>query len=162
MDQNTIKSIWEIRRVSTPERIFQKITTEIPRPLGILVVGTEGSFKEEIAHQLADQINAVRLYVSRTSTHHDNAYRAAFTDGHNVLTMLTAHISAAHSERHRQVKAMYDAGAKSVIVVYVKGKFAYSHEDSYRVHRAVTSDPPTAEGVDYLITIREDEDEVED
>ena len=31
-----------------------------------------------------------------------------------------------------------------------------------RVHRAVTSDPPTAEGVDYLITIREDEDEVED
>lgn len=157
MDPKTIKSTWEIRRVSTPERIFQKITQELPKPLGILVVGTDGSFKEEIAHRLAEQTNAIRLYVSQASTYHDNAYRTAFADSHSILTMLTANISAVHSERHRQVKAMYDAGAKSVIVIYVEGKFVYSHEDSYRIHRAVTSDPPTADGVDYLITIREDE-----
>ncbi len=162
MDQNAIKSTWEIRRVSTPERIFQKITTEIPQPIGILVVGTDSSLKEEISQPLGALTAAVRLHVSLAPTYHDDTYRTAFANNRNVLTLMTAATSADHSERHRQVKAMYDAGARSVIAVYVEGKFAYSHEDSYRIHRAVTSDPPTAEGVDYLIIIREDEDEVED
>ena len=36
---------WEIRKVSTPERIFSKISEEMPRPVSILLFGADCEFK---------------------------------------------------------------------------------------------------------------------
>ena len=43
-----MKQKWEINRVSTPERIFNKIKLEMARPVGIVLFGADCEFKNEV------------------------------------------------------------------------------------------------------------------
>lgn len=43
---------WQINRVSTPERIFDKIQNEMAQPVGVFVFGAGCDFKNEIASEL--------------------------------------------------------------------------------------------------------------
>ncbi len=43
---------WQINRVSTPERIFDKVQKEMAQPVGVFVFGADCDFKNEIASEL--------------------------------------------------------------------------------------------------------------
>lgn len=156
MGQNTGKSTWEINRVSTPERIFQKILTEVKRPLGILVFGSGSGFEDGIIQQIINETKALRLGVDRLGTYHDSIYQRTFAGGRNVLVVFNGRASANHDERHQHVQALRETGAGSVIGFYVESEYIYSTPDSYKTYCDIKANPPTPDGLDYLIHVHEE------
>lgn len=157
MDQSTSKSTWEINRVSTPERIFQKILTEVKQPLGVLIFGSGSGFKDGIIQQVINETKALHLGVERLGTYYNNVYRRTFAEQRNVLVVFNERTSVNHDERHQHVQALREAGAGSVIGFYVESEYIYSTPDSYKNYCDLKANPPTADGLDYLIHIREEE-----
>lgn len=53
---------WQINRVSTSERIFDKINTEVDRPFGIIVYGADCDYKFKTVDKFLKQPYGRCLY----------------------------------------------------------------------------------------------------
>lgn len=156
---------WEINRVSTPERIFQKINEEMVQPVGIVLFGADCELKDEVCRKCTKRI-------PNLATVHDGkddmsllAVEQLLSEGRSVLVVMCGNSSGNHSERHRTVMALRGLGAKSVVGFYAKHDpikpspyVTPTVIDSpfKRQVEALTADPPTADGLDYLIVVEEE------
>lgn len=130
---------WEIRRVSTSECILSKICNELPRPLGIILMGEDGDFKNRIIGKL------LRSDLGNLMMGYCNAGLSDFVqfNGGEVILILDTEQSQQRYLRSMCVQKMHQGGAKTVIGIYV----AWS---------ALLEPPPDAEEMDYLVTVSED------
>ncbi len=161
--ENHMKKRWEIRRVSTPERIFKKIQAEMAQPVGIILFGPDDDFTKEVVDEMASGLgNSARWYrkIPRAA-----ALAKAFKKHSTVAVVLNPQDSSVHTARHNLVKTLQESGAKSIIGVYVKMQ-PYSQKvlvrapDAFETNRqidAIERSHPTTDGLDYFIVIKPDQ-----
>lgn len=154
---------WEIRKVSTPEQIFDKIKEEMTQPVGIILFGADCDFKNEVLDTIVDGLRGFARYYTKTP---DAATLARNIKNHPaVVVMLNANESSTHGLRHELVKAMRNAGAEAVVGIYAKvGKVPIrplmSNPEKVEYNKQITAieqSNPNADGLDYFITIEEEE-----
>ncbi len=156
---------WEIRRVSTPERIFNKIKEEMAQPVGIILFGADCDFKNEVIEEMIKSLPGLAFIPAPTSMKAMQNYNC------NVVTvMLSSKESADHGIRHELVKTMRNAGAKTVVGIYAKakkkpipfGKAMISVARDKQLNQqiaAIEQSHPTADGLDYFIVVEEEKEE---
>lgn len=165
--ENHMKKRWEIRRVSTPERIFKKIQAEMAQPVGIILFGADCNFKQEtideIVSQLLNQSQRFGCYFNQAPDM--GRLKDAFHNFKSVLVVLDSEASASHSSRHDLVEGMRRAGAKTIVGIYVKMP-KYSPKALARIPTAFNTNNqidaiershPTADGLGYFIVIEPDQ-----
>lgn len=154
---------WEINRVSTPERIFEKIKEEMARPVGIILFGADCNFKNEAVKDLQIGLSdAAKTFYGAPSTHEmvELVHSSAVS-----LFVLNSMESTDRELRHECIKVMRRTGVKTVVGVYVKvkkpwpllGRNFIGRPDLQLLKttvRKLLQNPPTADEVDYLIIVK--------
>lgn len=143
---------WEIRKVSTPEDIYARIEKEDPHPVGVVLFGADWRNKKDIVQDFSTRMPCCHSAIGS---------EMLFRNGLNCLVEMSGDDSGDHNRRHWEVTTLRNAGAKTVIGVYVKDRPIVRHADSFlppvtRFNEQVArllKEPPTAEGLDYLIVI---------
>ncbi len=163
---------WEIRRVSTTERIFDKIRTEAAQPVGIVLFGADCDLKDEVYMECVEQIpNLATGYGGKTGNIALRGAKRPFTEGRSVLAVLDGDSSAQHEARHQTVTALRDLGAKTLVGIYAEARlrfFANEYERTpdvvycqRRINNQILSieqSNPTADGLDYFIVVEEEKE----
>lgn len=158
---------WEIRRVSTPERIFSKIKEEMAQPVGVVLFGADCDFKNEVLDTIVEELRGFADYYTTKAPSTDTLVWA-FNSHSAVAVMLNSDESSTHGLRHELVKVMRNAGAETVVGIYAKakkkpipfGKATISAAKDRRVNQqidAIEQSNPTAGGLDYFIVVEEEE-----
>ncbi len=155
---------WEIRRVSTPERIFNKIK-EMAQPVGVVLFGADCDFKNEVKRTTWESLCTAYCFPNAPGT---AELVNALKDNSMVIVTLNSDESSTHGLRHELVKVMRNAGAETVVGIYAKakkkpipfGKATISAAKDRRVNQqidAIEQSNPTADGLDYFIVVEEEE-----
>ncbi len=155
---------WEIRKVSTPERIFSKISEEMPRPVSILLFGADCEFKKEVVKDLQNGLLDMKVFHGAPSTHE---LCDLIHDGPISLFLLSSMESYDHELRHEAVKAMRRIGAATVVGIYVRADESQplpargfiGRPDLQLMKttvRKLAQHPPTADGLDYLLEVQKE------
>ena len=156
---------YEISQVCTFEEIIERINDFDSKPVGIVFFGTDCRFKENFLKRLQHRVNnAWNVYMKEDNKESALQHlKRPFMGGHNVIVVLSGDLSGNHEVRHRVVVNLLNSGAKSVIGIHVKGQ-----KDPFRSfvpflnekfnkqsQRLLLDAPPTADGLDSLITVTE-------
>jgi len=158
---------WEISRVSTSERIFDKIKMEMAQPVSIVLFGADCEFKSSVLRELQDGMHDVKVFHGAPSTH--EMVELIHCSPVSVF-VLSSMESSDHQLRHECVKIMRTVGAKTVVGIYAKvkglpslsarGFMAKSESELIRdTVRRLKRNPPTADGLDYLLVVSEENEE---
>lgn len=157
---------WEIRKVSTPEHIFDKIKEEVARPVGIIVFGVDCDFKNEVVDAMVEELRGFAHYHSKYPGIDTLIWE--FNDRAAVVVVLNSESSMTHRLRHELVQTMRNAGAKTIIGIYAKATApqplpSRGYLKSQLARRKNTAevlakDPPTADGLDYFIVVEEEKE----
>lgn len=147
---------WEINRVSTPERIFKKITEEMAQPVGIVIFGADCVLKDEVYLECFKRIPNFAICSSSSRL---QAAKRPFSDGQSVVTVMDGKRSGNHACRHQTVTKLREVGAKSVVGIYAKATTITDDSSMSKRERnqlnkqiaAIEQDCPTADGLDYLV-----------
>lgn len=151
---------WRIGRVSTPERIFEKISTEMPQPVGIVLIGADCELKDEVFMTCVEQIpNLAVGYGGKGANMSLRAAKQPLSEGRSILTVMYGNSSGHQRERGEVVGALRDLGAKTVVGIYAKAEaspdqcknIADFQAMSTQVQR-LNNHQPKDEEFDYLIT----------
>lgn len=168
---------WEIRRVSTSERIFDKIKTEVSLPVGIMLFGADCEFKNKIINELICKFDLVdQGCIDPWDLDYEHSDCFLKTRDHLLyrfeagklfnLVILDSDSSADHEIRHGFVKAMQDAGAKTLVGIYTKVnkepiRPLMSSLEKVELNKQITAieqSNPSADGLDYLIVVEEEKE----
>lgn len=158
---------WEISKMSAPDRIFSKIRDLQDDGLtAIVVIGADYEHKDNVYRALDKRllgVNTTRL-PTLNELKRVSPIRQSIATGHHQLILLSGRFSARHKSRHKFVNMLYDAGVKHVVLVYAKreyngkmGQLALADMDQpAKQLMALAANPPTPDGIDYLITVKGD------
>lgn len=156
---------WEINRVSTSERIFDKINNEMAQPVGIVIFGADCGLKDEVYMQCVERICNLATGYGGNGNMPLRAAGRAFSERKNVLTAMFGGASGDHQQRHQVVTALRDLGAQSVVGIYVKyepiwlGDGKTTDDDITNQQAwALLNRPPTSDGLDYLLVVSEEKE----
>lgn len=146
---------WEIDRVSTPDRIFQKINAEMVHPIGILIFGADCDFKNQVTDEFTANIDHNVLGFSyETSV---SKCEFLLKSEMNLIMVLDSDDSCCHLVRHSLAKSLQDRGAKAVIGVFADPCGSLHEPRAEAARQTLTETPPTADGLNYLIVVKEKE-----
>lgn len=156
---------WEIRRVSTSERIFNKIKEEMAQPVGIVLFGVDYDFKNEVLDAMVEELRGFARYYTKAPD--TVTLVRAIKDHLAVVVMLDSDESSAHGLRHELVKVMRNAGVETVVGIYAKvkkipipvGKAMISAARDKQINKQITAieqSNPTADGLDYFVVVEEE------
>ena len=109
---------WRIGKVSTVERIFEKIATEIHRPIGIILLGVDGDLKDKTRQDIKTFLGE-ELDWGSTKTRLHNLLNV-FCSGKIYVLVLDSKESADRSLRRSCATSMRKRGAASVVEIYAK------------------------------------------
>lgn len=153
---------WEINRVSTPERIFDKINNEMAQPVGIILFGADCELKDDVL------MECQRRVLNLAPGYGDVVSASIFCQldaGRNIMIVMDGNMSGDHKQRHRIVTALRDHGAKTIVGIFAKyqpiwlGDKRTAEEDSTNEQAwALINRPPTADGLDYLLVVSEEKE----
>lgn len=131
--------VWETRRVSTSERTLDKIANELPAPVGIIVMGEDGYFKNRVIDRLTSSD------LGELMMGYFNAGLNDFLEFNNggAILLLDSAQSRDRSIRLMCVHKMHAAGAKTVVGVYA-------------ARSLMLEPPPDADEMDYLVAVSEE------
>lgn len=154
---------WEIRRVSTSERIFNKIKEGVAQPVGIVLFGVDSVFKNEVLDAMVESCEGLQTTILSKVPSTDTLVWA-FSSHSAVVVMLNSDESSTYDLRHELVKVMRNTGAETVVGIYAKVK-PYSPKALIRLSHAnavnkqiamIERSNPTADGLDYFIVVEEE------
>ncbi len=141
---------WIYSKVSTPERCLQKISDELPRPIGIMIFGADRELKDKIEKLC---IKRVPYLIGGEADQQDcgiviRGEKRQLPSDRNMVVILDETSSCDHSLRHQIVTNLRKIGAESVVGIYAKSS------------NSELTTPPTADGLEALITVTNIEEEI--
>lgn len=150
---------WEMKEVSTPEQIFDKVKTEMERPVGIVIFGADDSFSNEVLSDVMGILQGnARYYAKKVDA---SALTQAFKIHSTVVALLDPKISSNKSKRREFVQLMQTSGARTLIGIHAKVRkmpmmhLEYGAEAAEMNHRISTikRSDPASDGYDYFIRV---------
>ncbi len=163
---------WEINRVSTPERIFDKINNEMAQPVGIVLFGADCELKDDVFKECVERIPNLAT-PGRDGSSHSVLFEMTekgYFGGRNVLIVMSDESSSNHEQRHRIAMSLRGYGLKSVVGIYakvvdlksdsyyMKSETRARREEVRRCVAELKTNPPTADGLDYLLVVSEEKE----
>ncbi len=157
---------WEINRVSTSERIFDKINNEMAQPVGIVLFGADCELKDDVLMNCQREISNLVGYGDVVSA----SIICRLGSGQSVMVAMNGDLSSDREQRHRVVTALRDFGAKSVVGIYTKvddprdDKYYRTLETRAKRREVeqciemLRQSPPTADGLDYLLVVSKEKE----
>lgn len=121
---------WEVRRVSAPERIFDKIKEEMAQPVGIIIFGADCKLKDEVVNKTISSLPGIA-----TSTN------AAPTP--TLVKYIQEHSMIYAKVEKEPIRPLMSSLEK---VEFNKRVFAIEQSN------------PTADGLDYFIVVEEEKE----
>ena len=157
---------WEIHRVSTSERIFDKINNEMAQPVGVVLFGADCEFKNEVQE---DMMNALGGFAYHYTGIPNTATIVRALDERALTVTLNSYESAMHNLRHELVEVMRNAGAKTIVGIYAKAEkisipmgkamvFVCRDKQINEQIDAIEQSNPTTDEFDYFIVAEEKEE----
>lgn len=153
----------EIRRISTPERTFSKISEGMAQPVAIVLFGADCDAKDATYMNCVERIPNLATGYGGKGSMSLRAAKHPLSEGRSVLTVMPGGSSLDHSQRHEVVQALRDLGAKTVVGMYAKCNLPESSFDGAtptvidspfkKQVRSLLQSPPTADEFDYLIIV---------
>ncbi|MBR5389278.1 hypothetical protein IK146_01830 [Candidatus Saccharibacteria bacterium] len=150
----TLESKWE----GSFRRALGKIN-KLPSPIGIVVFGADCAFKNKVIDMIPNEV----IDLTRNP---GSDWKMRIRCGDSILICMNGDDSASHVCRHNQVQELADAKCTNVVGIYVKTDPAWAGKDGMTRERALKystqstnlkNNPPTPDGLDYLITVSEKE-----
>lgn len=148
-----MESVWEFKRICRSDLELTDALTCLPKPVGVVVFGPGKNNKFIYAFKICSIIE------NCTIEPHDQLVETMFEIGRSVVRIMDGESSCSHKRRHEMFTNLKLAGAKTLIGVYVKcpdnmdGYGEKQREELNRQFQRLRRNPPTAEGIDYLIVI---------
>lgn len=121
---------WEVRRVSAPERIFDKTKEEMAQPVGIIIFGADCKLKDEVVNKTISSLPGIA-----TSTN------AAPTP--TLVKYIQEHSMIYAKVEKEPIRPLMSSLEK---VEFNKRVFAIEQSN------------PTADGLDYFIVVEEEKE----
>lgn len=167
---------WEKLEVVMPEQIFNEIRDKMDSPIGIMLFGVDCDFKDEIMKELIETLDLqtnsddwdsdyeyAQCYVKT-----DNHLQYRFGEGRKLaMTILNSDNSSDGEIRRGFIRAIRNAGAKTVVGVYVKyvpiwlgDREITDTEPKNEQAWVLMNNPPTPEGLDYSLVVVKEKGEV--
>ncbi len=150
---------WQINRVSTSERIFDKINTEVDRPFGIIVYGADCDYKFKTVDKFLNNLTDVVFTNYRSMMEDFSQVEKLLGDFRSMVVVMNSEDSKVHHLRHECVQKLTEAGAKAVVGVLVKPKGSLQKEKDEATRQHLEQYPPSADGLRYQIIVDEEEEE---
>ncbi len=111
---------WIFSQVSMSELVFDKIIREMPQPVGIILMGADCEIKESVYQECIARIPKIAVGYGGKNGQPIRAAGEPLSKGCSVLVELSGESSYRQYIRRQAVITLRDAGAKSVVGVYVK------------------------------------------
>lgn len=111
---------WIFSQVSMSESVFDKIIREMPQPVGIILMGADCEIKESVYQECIARIPGITIGYGGKNGQPIRAVEEPLSEGCSVLVELSGESSYRQYIRRQTVITLRDAGAKSVVGVYVK------------------------------------------
>ena len=121
---------WEIQRVSTPERIFDKIKEEMAQPVGIIIFGADCELKDEVVNKTISSLPGIATSTNAAPT----PTLVKYIQEHSMI------YAKAEKEPIRPLMSSLEK------VEFNKRVFAIEQSN------------PTADGLDYFIVVEEEKE----
>lgn len=159
---------WEINRVSTPERIFEKINNEMAQPVGIVLFGADCELKDDVFEECREQIHNLAT-PGRDGSSHSVVFEMTergFFGGRNVLLVMSGESSGDHERRHQMITGLKSKGMKSMVGIYAKASRVPIRPLMFRLEKVefnkqiatIEQNSPTTDGLDYLLVVSEEKE----
>lgn len=145
---------WKIERPSTQEAVLHKIMFEIPQPVGIVVFGPDCPLKQETVDSMLEKARQV-TEDDKVDPHDMMRYR--FGRQGNIVSVMKNDASAMHGDRHEVISRLRQAGMKSVVGMHIHTNVELAEPDAEATRKQLLVNPPTADGIDYLVTVPDEE-----
>lgn len=155
-----MKQDWKVESIRKPEQVFEKIKN-LPTPSVVVVLGADGVFKDIVFDEFCAHLIGPDA-VKRAIEPEDGGSLSCESETMGVVE-LDGKISCECVKREKFLDGLRESGAASVIGVYAKvspfGRFGaeLTPEQLIQANQAsmLSATPPTADGLDYLVTVRE-------
>lgn len=147
---------WEINKVSTCERVAQKITERMERPVVILNLGPPGPVAADATKGLLDNIHVPMTCASEVLSNGDVSKVAQWMLEYPVsMYSLRSPKMLDRDFRHSCVESFRKAGAKTVVGLFTESSDGVLTGQSMPEGAGddFTRSVPTADEFDYLITV---------
>lgn len=154
---------WEVRKKEeNGEYILNKIVENAESYIGFLVFGPDFSSKGEIANEIRKSVpRLIRLNgITDTEAEHIKELLQTTTDKSGVIFVMPGDESIDHDIRHEAVEWLRSFDLGTIVGVYAR-KATHDESEAPEVmletNRQLVKmieNPPTLDGLDYLITVK--------
>ena len=152
-----LNSTWEFRKVCTSSPDIMDRLAKLQEPVGVVIFGPQCGEMVNIAFMIRDALANTRIGPNFESLETDLRL------GFNVIVIMDGESSCSHKCRHEMFTKLKAAGARTLVGVYVKWATTV-HEGSTeqreqfaRQVKKLRRNPPTADGIDYLLIVTPEE-----
>ncbi len=141
---------WKLSKLSTPERILDKITSEIPQPVGIIIIGPDCRQRDEtVDYLLEKQRQAVRS--NMPFQHEEEHYR--FGRQGSIISLMKSSEASYVIYRRELFERLRDAGMKCIVAVCIDSDEELEEAEEEAARKLLRVYPPSPDEVDYLVTV---------
>lgn len=157
-----MKQDWKVESIRKPEQVFEKIKN-LPTPTVVVVIGADSVFKEIVFDEFCDRLIGTDAF-RRVAPTGEDAESVSCESEKIGIVRLAGRVSCECTKRKKFLDTLRKFGAASVVGVYAKmSPFGRRYETELtpaqlvQINQAsmLTATPPTADGLDYLVTVRE-------
>ena len=162
---------WKVEAIRNPEQVYDKIKS-LPTPTFVVIIGPDCALKDVVYDEFIKHVlvreSADHLTIGGTNTNtYISELTASFISNINDsigVIKLRGKAACEHKRREEFYGFLREDGVKSIVGVYVKtipfGRFGseISPEQLVAINQSsmLSANPPTADGLEYLVTIRDD------
>lgn len=146
---------WTITHNIPEQSALQLLSTNTKRPVAVLVIGNADPVAKSVTKSLAISIGTDLFTVHEVATMVDlnGLHSDLFATNHFAFMRFVGVANADHELRHLTVQRLRDAGAQTIVLVYLKSTSSNDDLISKVVEEGLRLHPPTADGLDYLFTL---------
>lgn len=154
-----MEQIWELHRISTPERIVSKIRNELPQPAGVIVYGVDCDFKRNTVQKFILGLDhPIALYGMPGAAELAELTRQQ----HSIIMVPNSETAAQASWRHMLISLIRSLGFKTIVGVYAqpgKQRLWQPLPTMKRIRfnqqlAAIERSKPAMDDLDYFVTVQ--------
>ena len=154
---------WKVEAIRKPEQVYDKIKS-LPTPTYVVILGPDCPLKDVVYREFVKHILGEEA-TKRLTLGGDNAYISELMASESTgVIMLQGKAACEYKRREEFYGSLREDGATSIVGVYVKtipfGRFGSEITPKQLVainqSSMLSANPPTADGLEYLVTIRDD------
>ena len=147
---------WILTHSTSESAALDLMQSRSKPPVGIVFIGGSDNTIKTIATAISSRSlgpYSRTTYDIITSSELASLPQDIFEANHFVIVNLLSGLSGSSCFRHEVVRELRQRGAKTVIMIWIKGTLERDNPVACAIDEALRQNPPTVDGLDYLFTL---------